>query len=339
MGNSHPGTFAGKAHWNLLLALGLVISLLNGAAMSFTPPDENERRRAIGPTAQLPDTLREALEPGDDFQPILVPGPHDWLANHPEPGQTFEDFVRSRRNKPDEVRNKIYLQPLDSFPAGNSPPLDRLQQFAEAFFTMKVEVLPVIELTDGAIETRTNPYAGHQQFLTGDILDLLKRQLPQDAYCILGITMHDLYPHPSWNFVFGQALIQQRVGVYSFARYDPRFYSREATYDPELMLRRSCKVLAHETGHMFGIQHCVFFHCLLNGSNHLAESDARPLHLCPVDLRKLHQSLQFDVLDRYRRLLDFYTEVGFDDEVRWLRVRIEHIQEHASRSAGSSGKN
>jgi bacterioferritin len=37
-------------------------------------------------------------------------------------------------------------------------------------------------------------------------------------------------------------------------------------------LRRSCKVLAHEIGHMFGLSHCVFFHCLMNGSNSLAES-------------------------------------------------------------------
>ena len=37
-----------------------------------------------------------------------------------------------------------------------------------------------------------------------------------------------------------------------------------------LTLRRSCKVLAHEACHMFGIEHCVWFRCLMNGSNHLA---------------------------------------------------------------------
>src|SRR2546428_10758471 len=29
----------------------------------------------------------------------------------------------------------------------------------------------------------------------------------------------------------------------------------------------------------FGIQHCIFFNCLMNGSNHLDESDRRPLHV------------------------------------------------------------
>jgi archaemetzincin len=104
------------------------------------------------------------------------------------------------------------------------------------------------------------------------------------------------------------------------------------------MLRRSCKVLAHEMAHMFGIEHCIFFHCLMNGSNHLEESDARPLHLCPVDLRKLHRSLQFDALNRYRQLLDFWMEVGFDDEADWLRRRIERIEEQASRSPDSPAK-
>jgi len=91
------------------------------------------------------------------------------------------------------------------------------------------------------------------------------------------------------------------------------------------MLRRSCKVLAHELSHMFGIKHCIYFRCLMNGSNHLAESDARPLHLCPVDLRKLRHSIGFDVVERYRRLRDFCQAAGFTDEADWLTKRLEWI--------------
>jgi hypothetical protein len=64
----------------------------------------------------------------------------------------------------------------------------------------------------------------------------------------------------------------------------------------------------------------------MNGSNHLAESDMRSLHLCPVvDLRKLYESVGFDVLERYRRLLEFSQDVGFEDEARWLKGRIAFI--------------
>ena len=138
--------------------------------------------------------------------------------------------------------------------------------------------------------------------------------------------MMDLYPDPQWNFVFGQASLRDRVGVYSFARYDPKFYGETRADSQALILRRSCKVLAHETGHMFGIQHCVWYRCVMNGSNHIAEADERPLHLCPVDLRKLHWSVGFDVVQRYRRLLAFDTQAGFRDKAVWLKERIRFIE-------------
>ena len=149
--------------------------------------------------------------------------------------------------------------------------------------------------------------------------------MSHDAYATLGITMDDLYPDPSWNFVFGQASLHEGVGVYSFARYDPRFNDPQARASGTLLLQRSCKVLAHEMTHMFGVQHCIYFHCLMNGSNHLAESDARPMHLCPVDLRKLQESIGFDVVERYRRLLQFYLSAGFTEEASWLSRRLDFI--------------
>jgi archaemetzincin len=89
---------------------------------------------------------------------------------------------------------------------------------------------------------------------------------------------------------------------------------------------RSCKVLAHEIAHMFGLKHCVFFNCLMNGSNHLAESDGRSLHLCPIDLRKLQHNVGFEPEASYRRLLDFSRKVGFDEESAWLEKRLRYVE-------------
>jgi archaemetzincin len=128
--------------------------------------------------------------------------------------------------------------------------------------------------------------------------------------------------------VFGQASLRERVGVYSFARYDPAFYDEARALGYEtLLLRRSCKVLAHETGHMFGLAHCTYFNCLMNGSNHLAESDRRPLHLCPVCLRKLQWSIGFDVLKRYGALERVTRADDFTDEADWLSHRIKILRE------------
>jgi archaemetzincin len=139
--------------------------------------------------------------------------------------------------------------------------------------------------------------------------------------------MEDLYPESSWNFVFGQASLRERVGVYSFARYDPAFYGepRRSGYET-LLLRRSCKVLAHETGHMFGLTHCPYFNCLMNGSNHLVESDRRPLHLCPVCLRKLQWSIGFDVAERDAALDRVNRAAGFVEEAEWLTQRIKRLR-------------
>jgi hypothetical protein len=79
-----------------LLSMGSVC-----CAMDFKPPGAAERLRAIGSTRGLPETLRLALDPGSDFEPLPAPKPGDWLAVHLEPGQTFDDFGRSKPNRPD----------------------------------------------------------------------------------------------------------------------------------------------------------------------------------------------------------------------------------------------
>ena len=158
-------------------------------------------------------------------------------------------------------------------------------------------------------------------------MDILKQRLPKDAFCVLAITMQDLYPEDAWNYVFGQAALRDRVGVYSFARYDPAFYGQPRDDDYEkTLLMRSCRILVHETGHMFGLSHCIYYACVMNGSNNLQEGDAQPLRLCPVCLRKLQFNLQFDVVKRYRTLQTFYTRADFADEADWTRQRRHWIQ-------------
>jgi len=76
---------------------------------------------------------------------------------------------------------------------------------------------------------------------------------------------------------------------------------------------------------MFSLAHCIYFRCVMNGSNHLRESDSRPLALCPVCLHKLQYSIGFDVSERYRRLLEFYRNAGFDFEADWVAGRLTKI--------------
>jgi archaemetzincin len=294
--------------------------------MPFKPPGPEERLQAIGPVAGLPEALRLALDPGTDFEPIPPPRPGDWLATHPERGQTFQEFVRSNPNRPDRTRNKIYLLPLGGFSPQGSPPVELLKEYTEVFFGMEAKVLSPKPGEALRLTTRTNPSTRKRQILSTDVLGYLKSLLPADAFCLLAITMEDLYPDPAWNFVFGQASLRDRVGVFSFARYDPAFYGeRRGRGDREILLKKSCKVLVHETAHMFSVAHCIYFRCVMNGSNHLQESDSRPQFLCPVCLHKLHYSIGFDVVLRYERMLKFYDRAGFNPEARWVTNRLRKI--------------
>jgi archaemetzincin len=142
----------------------------------------------------------------------------------------------------------------------------------------------------------------------------------------MAVTMTDLYPEPSWNFVYGQATLTERVGVQSFARYDPAFFGKPRPDDwRRTLTRRSAQVLVHELAHMFGLPHCVHWSCVVAGANHQAEFDAHPLHPCPVCLRKLWWNIGFDLGAREAALAVAWRRLGLDDEAAWSEARARAI--------------
>ncbi len=55
----------------------------------------------------------------------------------------------------------------------------------------------------------------------------MERRVPKDAYCVMGITLKDIYPGDNWNYVYGWAKYKARVGIFSFLRWDDEFASGE----------------------------------------------------------------------------------------------------------------
>jgi hypothetical protein len=147
--------------------------LLGCLAMGFTYRNQTEITHAIGGTQGVPLTLQRALEPGKAFEPLPEPKPGEWLAEHPEGDQAFNQFVRSYPYRPDARRDNIYLQPLGVFSEGRSPSIETLKEYASAFFAMDVKVLSPLMIDSAGIRGRRNPYTKNQQILTTDILALL----------------------------------------------------------------------------------------------------------------------------------------------------------------------
>ncbi|MCA9662917.1 MAG: hypothetical protein KC486_31545 [Myxococcales bacterium] len=281
-------------------------------ALAFEPPDRVARAVALGSLRDLPVEVRAALAPDDDDRPIPRPRADDWLNSHRERGQTYAEYLRQGFNRPTPERRTIVVIPLgDSDDLGDGmPALADLVDFIGRFFQLPARSAPPLALAD--LGARSRRHYGRRQHLTGDLLDALRRRLPADAYCTIGVTAADLYPGPKWNFVFGEARLHERVGVHSFARYDPAFYGERDDDRPRTILNRGLKVMAHEVGHMLSILHCVHYRCLMNGTNHIAETDRAPLHLCPVCRRKLLAATRCDLGRREAALAEFFGARGLE---------------------------
>jgi archaemetzincin len=113
------------------------------------------------------------------------------------------------------------------------------------------------------------------------------------------------------NFVFGVASLRRRTGVYGLSRYGGG--------GDALLLRRTLMVFAHETGHILGMEHCVRYECLMNGSNSLAETDRQPAFLCPECHEKLRWNAGFDPRKRYEALAGFFGREGLEEEAAFAR--------------------
>ncbi len=264
------------------------------------------------------------------------PGPDDWLATHNEGGQTFDAY---RKDEPVVVdltagpgkRNTLYIQPLGELTESQTQVVKLTASYMHRFFGVPVKLsrrLPLSLIPASA--RRTQPSSGGRQILTSHVLDeVLLPRLPDDAAAYISFTASDLWPGKGWNFVFGQASLTERVGIWSVHRYgDPD--QSEAAY--RLMLLRTLKVAVHETGHMFSIKHCTAHECVMGGSNNLTETDRAPLWLCPECMAKMCWATKTDPADRYRRLADFSRKRGFTAEAAFFENSLRTLSSASARA-------
>ena len=267
-----------------------------------------DRIRAIG---KVPQRLA-AVFCDANYKPLPCPKPDQWLSIRNEPGQSYSVYTNMRIT----CRGSVCIQPLGKI---NEEDLGFFYLFASAFFHgASVEVLPAIAIKSLRVESRQNSFG--IQYNAGQIISKLRK--PRGSHCMLAITLKDLYPRDSWNFVYG--LAGAETGVFSFIRHYPAHLPPEEAR--EVMLYHGCKTLVHEVSHMFGLKHCIYYKCLMNGNN---GNQSTPGYLCPVCLRKLQSALNFDLASRFRALAE---TIADRPHQRWQKL-LEYYQRMLERLA------
>ncbi|CAF1341077.1 unnamed protein product [Rotaria sp. Silwood1] len=304
----------------------------------------------------------------------------DWLAQNAEKGQTYMEFLqlsRTLHTKSSSHRRTIYLTVFGQID-NTIFDIDSLIDYTQRFFQMQVKLInPFIDvqwndknnqwtctmtLNNGKsrsfnLRTRYNEKTKHSQICVTGILNLLKKIVPEDARCLIALTMFDLYGDDTDLFIAGLAMGNCRVAAFSLYRYDPYLTFNESDWFDcklkiatksknqivkrrNLLLLRTCRLLTHEICHLFGIPHCIFYSCLVNGSGDLDEDFGQPLLECPIDLRKLYSLINFNIHTRYEQLLEFFKMHNFLDEMKMVETKlnvIKHLMKSDSSEFNSSG--
>lgn len=279
--------------------------------------------RAETPQTRRLRKVRDVLRPL--HRKLGEPKSGDWLYHHQERGQTFDEYLTCRPVTPSGDRRVIYIQPLGDFTELQRKIVDLTAELMGLYFAVPVKVKADIPLSlIPARAQRDHPTWGDHQILSTYVLDkVLRPRLPKDACAYLAFTASDLWPGKGWNFVFGQASLRHRVGVWSIYRNgDPR--RGEAAF--RLCLLRTLKTATHETGHMFSMLHCIAYECNMCGSNNRAESDRRPIVLCPECLAKVCWACNVDPLERYRRLAAFCEREGLTETLKLYEKAIGRLE-------------
>lgn len=315
-----------RAVWTI--ALGLAACAGPERPRQADPgPSPSAAPAAAAPSAQ--SAFEQLYHPADGtlFEKKRPARPGEWLERFKEPGQSFLRYQGSRPIRPSAERSALVLQPLGKFDARQGALLGKMREVMSVFFGLPVELRPALPLPKKGQRTKREDSRSWTQHYTRVLLDeVLEPRVPKNAVVYVGVTVEDLYPDPTWNFVFGQATLEDRVGVYSLARFFPEFWGEPNSPAREARtFEKSAQILVHETAHAFSLEHCTEYECVMNGSNSLEELNGQFGELCPVCLRKLAWNIGFDPERRYRELRELYRREGAEDMARWLDRRLAQL--------------
>jgi archaemetzincin len=222
---------------------------------------------------------------------------------------------------PDGARRVVFVQPLGDFKPTDRKIVKLASEYLALHFELETKILADVPLAAvPARARRKHPQWGDAQILTTHVLnEMLAPKLPADAAALIAFTPSDLWPGNGWNFVFGQADLRARVGVWSLYRNGDPDKSPEAF---QLALLRALRIAVHETGHMFSLEHCTAYKCVQAGVNSLEEADRSPLWLCPECEIKVAWATRSEPVDRMKEMGVFCKNHGLAREAEFFAKEL-----------------
>lgn len=273
------------------------------------------------------------------YRPVNIPKPSDWLYQHKELGQSYKNYSTGMINQPSKLHNTVFINILDENPLQgflNEEKIKIIINILGCYYpNVNFELMKKhYSHKDLKIDCRENYYL---QYNAGQTIDNLCKLIPKSGLLIIGVTVDDIYPRDEWNFVYGLANSMYGCAVFSLKRHIEEALEEYQTDDVNKIalyaIKNATKTMIHEIGHLFGIKHCIYYNCIMNGHNHSKEK-SNPF-FCPVCLRKIHYNLKFDIVKMYKSCLEYFINIettnknvpiDYNEEISWLKLRLESIE-------------
>ncbi len=303
----------------LLMTVSFLFVVSQAQAGQYLHRADLDQARLVAPVIQSLASMHS---------PMGKPDAEDWLYAHPERGQTFWQYVQEAQNLPTAQRNTIYVQPLGSFSQKQKRIVRLAAEFLCLYYNLRVRIQQTAPITVIPAGLRKVVKASGVPQLNVDYVlgGFLRKGFPRDAAARVAITTADLERPNGRNLtsVFGMAFLYHRTAVASIYRVGT---PGETQSEFRQCLRRSLKLVSHETGHALSMRHCKRMHCNLNGQNSMLEMDRKPLWLCPDCVAKVCWASQADPVRRFERLRDFCARNGLTREEKFYRKSARRVMD------------